>query len=601
MYTPGRGAVAVGVRLDERVRLDETGERVTGAALAEVAVTDGVGSEGMVAEAAGTDATAGAAVVGAAVSAVAGAAPVELAVSAGVTALPARPSAGEVVGSQLARTARTTEERAKLRVIETARERVLAQPPSSPVTARFSRSLGGVGFGLTRFGTPALPWAWSVLWLGRPRVFCPRPQPRRATRHCCFMSHAVPPNPASSFPIAKLGLLASLYASQGLPFGFFAQALPVLMRQQNYSLRWIGLSTLLALPWGLKWLWAGVIDTVYPARWGRRRGWILPLQLLNCLTLAAVGVFGDSDEVMWLLVGSFMTNLFAATQDVATDGLAVEQLSTQERGLGNGVQVAGYRLGMIVGGSLLLVWFSKVGWTNAMLSLAAVLALLTIPMFLFRETPTRPGDAHIGAALTWFRQPSNWAWALVLLVYKFGDALATGMFKPYLVDAGLTLADIGWIDGALGSAAGLLGSVTGGLAFTRLGYRRAITGFGLVSATSTALYAATSAAVLPLWGYATLVVVEHFAGGMATVALFTAMMHYCRPGTEGSDYTVQASVVVVSTGVAASLSGFLAERVGYPGLFSLATLLSIAGAWWAGNGFGRGAAATTAPSRAHSP
>lgn len=403
----------------------------------------------------------------------------------------------------------------------------------------------------------------------------------------CFMSHVSPPNSVSRLPIAKLGLLASLYAAQGLPFGFFSQALPVLMRQQNYSLRWIGLSTLLALPWALKWLWAGVIDTVYPKRWGRRRGWILPLQLLNCLTLATVGILGDSREVVWLLVGSFVTNLFAATQDVATDGLAVEQLSAKERGLGNGVQVAGYRLGMIVGGSLLLVWFDHVGWTLAMLSLAAVLGLLTIPTFLFRETPTTTPGAHVGAALTWFRA-GNWAWAFVLLVYKFGDALATGMFKPYLVDAGLTLPDIGWIDGALGSAAGLLGSLAGGLAFTRLGYRTAITGFGLVSATSTALYAFTSLTVLPLWGYATLVGVEHFAGGMATVALFTAMMHYCRKGSEGSDYTVQASVVVLSTGLAGSLSGFLAERVGYTGLFALGTVLSIAGAWWAGFGFGKG-------------
>ena len=44
----------------------------------------------------------------------------------------------------------------------------------------------------------------------------------------------------------------------------------------------------------------------------------------------------------------FLTNLFAATQDIATDGLAVELLDEGERGYGNGVQVAGYRVGMIL-------------------------------------------------------------------------------------------------------------------------------------------------------------------------------------------------------------------------------------------------------------
>ncbi len=46
-------------------------------------------------------------------------------------------------------------------------------------------------------------------------------------------------------------------------------------------------------------------------------------------------------------------------------------------------------------------------------------------------------------------------------------------------------------------------------------------------------------------GFAVLTVLEHFAGGMATVALFTCMMKHCRPGHEGSDYTVQASIVVI--------------------------------------------------------
>ena len=49
-----------------------------------------------------------------------------------------------------------------------------------------------------------------------------------------------------------LALLSSLYAAQGLPFGFFTLALPVLMREAGWSLTAIGLLQLLALPWLLK-------------------------------------------------------------------------------------------------------------------------------------------------------------------------------------------------------------------------------------------------------------------------------------------------------------------------------------------------------------
>lgn len=396
---------------------------------------------------------------------------------------------------------------------------------------------------------------------------------------------------ATALPIRKLALLASLYASQGLPFGFFSQTLPVLMRQQQYSLRWIGLSTLLALPWALKWLWAGVVDSVYCPSWGRRRTWILPLQMLTCLTLATLGLVGDREVLTWILVGSFLTNLFSATQDVATDGLAVEQLDERERGLGNGIQVAGYRLGMIVGGSLLLVWLDAVGWRQAMFTLALLLAILTLPVLLFRERSASVAGAHLDAALTWFREPSHRAWLVVLFGYKFGDALATAMFKPYLVDAGLTLAKIGWVDGALGSTAGLLGSLLGGVVFTRFGYQHSLLSFGLASAFSTAAYASVGAAELPLWGYAVLVSGEHFAGGMATVALFTAMMRFCRKGTEGSDYTLQASIVVLSTGIAGAASGVLAEELGYGGLFALGALVSVLGAVFGSLGFVRAASA----------
>ena len=71
-----------------------------------------------------------------------------------------------------------------------------------------------------------------------------------------------------------IALLLGLYLSQGLPFGFFTQALPVLMRQQGVDLGTIGLANLLALPWALKFLWAPAIDRVP----GPRKRVILPLQ-----------------------------------------------------------------------------------------------------------------------------------------------------------------------------------------------------------------------------------------------------------------------------------------------------------------------------------
>lgn len=388
----------------------------------------------------------------------------------------------------------------------------------------------------------------------------------------------------------KLGLLATLYFSQGLPFGFFTQALPAVMRQQGISLAAIGLSTLLALPWGLKFLWAPLVDRHDGARGGRRRGWLLPLQLASAAVLLALSWADPSRSLTWLVVGVLLTNLLAATQDIATDGLAVDLLAPHERGLGNGVQVAGYRVGMIVGGGALLVAFEYLGWAWTFGSAAGLMLLATVPVWAFREPPRSAEasaprrdaiQASVREALRRFTaDPGRRRWLLVLALYKAGDYLGTSMLRPFFIDRGLGLADLGILLGAAGFTAGLLGALVGGAAVGRIGRRRALLWFGTLQALSVASYALVTETTGP-WLYAP-VIFEHLATGMATATLFTLMMDRCRPEHAATDYTLQASLVVLASGLAAALGGLTAQGLGYGLNFVLGgvlSLLAVAVAW----------------------
>ncbi len=370
---------------------------------------------------------------------------------------------------------------------------------------------------------------------------------------------------------SKLGLLATLYFAQGLPYGFFTQALPALLRDLGLSLPAIGLTSLLALPWALKFVWAPAVDRV-----GTRRRWILVLQAAATVLAVAMAAIDLGAGLTLLLVGVLLTNLVAATQDIATDGLAVSLLARHERGLGNGIQVAGYRVGMIVGGGALLVAFDRVGWALVLLAMAGLIALSSVPVALARDLPAASAPADSGG-WDWVRRPGAPAWLGVLATYKFGDYLAGGMLRPYLVDAGMTLAELGTMLGVVGFTAGLLGALAGGALTNAVGRRRALVGFGSLQALGIAGYAAVAAFELPrgaIWAAATF---EHFVGGMAVAALFTLMMDASRPDQAATDYTLQASTVVIATGLAASVSGFGAERFGYDGLFLAASVLAFAG------------------------
>ncbi|MCU0685286.1 MAG: MFS transporter, partial [Polyangiaceae bacterium] len=143
----------------------------------------------------------------------------------------------------------------------------------------------------------------------------------------------------------KIVLLTSLYFSQGLPFGLFTQALPVLLRTRGASLPVVSLSGLLAAPWALKFLWAPLLDRAGAQGAGRRRV-LLGLQIISALVAGSLAFVRFEGGELWpLFIGVVLANLCAATQDVATDALAVDLLGPDERGLGNGVQVAGFRLG----------------------------------------------------------------------------------------------------------------------------------------------------------------------------------------------------------------------------------------------------------------
>ncbi len=374
-------------------------------------------------------------------------------------------------------------------------------------------------------------------------------------------------------------LLGSLYLSQGLPFGFFTQALPVLLREQGMPLPKISLASLLSLPWAFKFAWAPLVDAVQAPRLGRRRAVILPLQLGAALALAALALAG-SPEATGLLFGAvLLVNLCAATQDIATDGLAVELLSPSERGLGNGLQVGAYRVGMIIGGGVMLWVFARSGWGTAFVGLAAILLVATVPVALYRETAAVAVQAprlELALLKTAFLRPGLPRWLPVLALYKSGEWFATAMLRTFFADAGVTLEELGTMLGLVGFFAGFVGAMAGGALTPVLGRRRALLLFGALQTAAIASFALATVSPTRAIFYA-VTVAEHLCSGMATAALFTAMMDFSREEEAGTDYTVQASVVVIATGAASALSGLSAQTLGYGGHFLAAAGLSLLG------------------------
>lgn len=396
-------------------------------------------------------------------------------------------------------------------------------------------------------------------------------------------------------PSPRLALLCMLYFVQGLPFGFQATALPVYLRAQGASLTTIGLLGALWLPWALKALWAPLVDRYGSARIGRRKSWILPMQAGLVVTCAAAAVVASRDALVLLLALIFLMNLFAATQDIAVDGFAVDTLRPSELGLGNTAQVVGYKLGMLTGGGL-LVWASaRIGWSGLFVAMALLCLAAFVVMLFARETPPEP---RAGPSAPPARQEPDWrelfqrlksalllpgaGWLLLFITtYKLGESMSDVLFKPFLVDMGISPAQIGLWVGTWGTGASIVGSLAGGVLASRMpllgavGLTATLRVVPLVGRWLLATGGVTDAGVIGV------TMAEEFFGGALTTVMFAFMMSRVDRRIGATHYTLLASLEVWGKAPAGPLAGWLADAkhglgLGYANVFLLGIGLSVA-------------------------
>ena len=375
-----------------------------------------------------------------------------------------------------------------------------------------------------------------------------------------------------------MGLLASLYVSQYIPLMFFYEALPVYMRYSGSSLGAIALVNLLILPVVFKFLWSPLIDRYGFTRWGHYRFWIILFQLIVSLLTVVCAFIDISQNLNLLLIIGFVMCVFCTSQDIAADAMAVNLLSPGERGLGNGIQVSGHYLGAVIGSGGMLILLDKIGWQRTMLLIALIMVVSLMPILLHQEQmKVKP----VGTPTIWrdlgdfFGRRELWLWLAVLATYTTGSSMAITMFRPLLEDLGLSATQIGLLIGIVSYGVGTLGALVGGLTVNFLDRKR------LLIAGSCFQIVIITAFLLPAWGFSSLIILYIlgilFNGtfGFAETATSTIKMDYCDRNCAGRDFTIQTSIVFVSSAIAGSISGRIAEAIGYSGLFILSAVLTL--------------------------
>ncbi|PIE05706.1 MAG: MFS transporter, partial [Sorangium cellulosum] len=239
------------------------------------------------------------------------------------------------------------------------------------------------------------------------------------------------PTKKKRLSLNKVLALLLLYSVQGIPFGFFLFTFPLHLRGQGMGLGKITFLSIVNLPWLVKFLWAPLVDKYWFPRLGRRKSWIWPAQGFLIVALVVTGLLVSRLSLVGFLVALTVINLFASTQDIAVDGLAVDILEEWERGMGNAIQAAAFKIGMLGGGFGLTFVLSYYSIATCFYLMAAAVFVVSLAPFLVREPPPIGEEAAasgrqviLGLLTTWFRRPGTLVFLAFLLFAKAGDALA---------------------------------------------------------------------------------------------------------------------------------------------------------------------------------
>jgi MFS transporter, PAT family, beta-lactamase induction signal transducer AmpG len=370
----------------------------------------------------------------------------------------------------------------------------------------------------------------------------------------------------------RLAWLAALSFASGFPFGLVNETLPVYLRTHGAGLVEIGLISAVSFPWTFKFIWAPLVDQI-----GTRRQWIVAcLASLTLLTLV-LGTMELAQLARWFWLILVLMVTLSATQDVAIDAYTIEATTTRELGVANSVRIAAYRISMFTAGGLLIWLAGRHGWPFSFVTGATLIGALTVAA-LFIPEPSRTVAAAVSLwepLRALLARPGIWAVALFALLFKIDIYAMEPMTRPFWVDRGFTLEEIGAILTPGRIIATIAGAVLGGVLTTRLGIFRGLWTLGIVQALSSLGYAgvASVAASKPL--IITAALFENFAHGLGTAAFLAFLMSVCERRYAATQFAVLSALLALSRTLAGGASGVLAENLGYGRYFFFTFLLGL--------------------------
>ncbi|MDD2465541.1 MAG: AmpG family muropeptide MFS transporter [Desulfobulbus sp.] len=371
--------------------------------------------------------------------------------------------------------------------------------------------------------------------------------------------------------------------SCGVPLLLTSSVLQAWMTEQQVDLSVIGLYSLVGLPYTLKFLWAPVFDRFTLPLFGRRRGWMLVLQLLLIIALAGLGLT-DPGQTPWMVaLAAFLVTFLSASQDIVIDAYRREDLSDNQLGLGSSFYVNGYRLGMLLAGSGGLIFADHMAFSQVYLLMAGTLLVGVFTTLFCREPELSSGTPKNFTEAVWepfaeyFSRDRALLLLLFILLYKLGDQMASTLTTPFYLELGFSKTQIGAVAKLFGFWSAIAGGLIGGTILLRIGIIRSLWIFGILQAAAILSFTVLALMGNSLVGLAVAITLEQLTSGMGTSAYVAYMASLTNKRFTATQYALLSSCMGIPRVIIAAPAGWVAEHTGWPLFFIGCTIAAIPG------------------------
>jgi len=273
----------------------------------------------------------------------------------------------------------------------------------------------------------------------------------------------------------------------------------------------------------------------------------------------------------------------SASQDIVIDAYRVDVIPPSERALAAGVTTLGYRSAAMFANAILLIIAERVGWQRAYL-VVSILMFLTVFATVQAPEPERPGkpprtltDAVVHPLRDLLDRKGIWAFLVLVLLYKAGDAFALSLYSAFMIKGvGFSLDQL-----SLGKAdmfaSTLLGTAIGGWVYMRWGMFRSLLVFGVGQACTNLMYMWLALAGKKLWLMLLATTLDTSVGGMGQAAFVAFLVSQCSASFSATQYAALSAFATLPSKLVSSVAGYVVASVGWAHFFVITFLTAVPG------------------------